>query len=227
MSTKPAADAAMAGDSTVRDAGGADPDARPRVTEFLHQLVATWPAERIPLGGLLHALGDRGMGLLMLLFALPALVPIPMFGLSSLLGTPVVILAVQMMLGRHEPWLPERLARRTLPRDAMASVILKARSKLGWLERGGQPGTLRLPHRGTELLAGTFLVINGLLLAAPIPWGNPAPAAAIVAMSLALAEADRRLFRIAIWINLAAIVIDLAIVAVFVGAAFWAASAVF
>jgi len=208
----------------VQAVAPADIATRPRVSDVLHELVATWPTERIPLGGLLHALGERGMGLLMLVFAIPALVPIPMFGLSSLLGTPVVILAAQMMLGRREPWLPATLARRTLPRDAMASVILKAKGKLAWFERGGQPGTLALPHRGTEMLAGTLLVINGLLLAAPIPWGNPAPAAAIVAMALALAEADRRLYRIAILINLVAIVVDLAIVAAFLGAAYWAAS---
>ena len=109
------------------------------------------------------------------------------------------------------------LRRRSLPRAAMEAVLTRAQPWLARLERHVRPGTLPSPHRGVEIAAALLLGINASLLALPIPFGNPAPALAIVIMSVALIEADRRLFLVSCAVLLAAIAIDIGIVVVIFG----------
>lgn len=193
------------------------PVERKRASEVLLDLCRAWPDERISIGDLMTALGDRGYGLLMLALALPNLIPAPLPGLSGILGTPIIILCVMMLLGYPQPVLPQALRRRSLPRAAMEAVLTRAQPWLARLERHVRPGTLPSPHRGVEIAAALLLGINASLLALPIPFGNPAPALAIVIMSVALIEADRRLFLVSCAVLLAAIAIDIGIVVVIFG----------
>jgi hypothetical protein len=192
------------------------PEAPSRATDLLIALARGWQAERITIGDLLHALGDRGLGLLMLVLALPNMVPLPFLGISSILGTPIAIIAGHLIIGRHEPWLPDFVRRRGVKASDLATMLEGAKKRLAWAERGLQPGTLAMT-RGVEIAAGLNLFANAVLLALPIPWGNPAPASAIALISIALVEADRRLFRIAMAWGLVTIVIDLALGAAVVG----------
>jgi hypothetical protein len=172
------------------------PGERKRASDLLLDLCRAWPTERI-------SIGDRGYGLLMLALALPNLIPAPIPGLSGILGTPIIILSIMMLLGYPQPVLPRVVRERTIPRAAMEAVLTRAKPWVVRLEARVRPGTLPLPHRGVE---------NATLLALPIPFGNPAPALAIVVMSVALVEADRRLFLVSIVVLLLAIVIDILIV---------------
>jgi hypothetical protein len=188
------------------------PGERRPASDLLLDLCRAWPSERLSIGDLMTALGDRGYGLLMLALALPNLIPAPIPGLSGLLGTPIIILCAMMLVGYPQPVLPRLVRERTIPRAAMEAVLRRAKPWLIKLEARVRPGTLPLPHRGVEIAAAILLGLNATLLALPIPFGNPAPALAIVVMSVALVEADRRLFVISIVVLLLAIVIDVAIV---------------
>ncbi len=190
---------------------------RKRASDLLLDLCRAWPAERIAIGDLLSALGDRGYGLLMLVLALPNLIPAPIPGLSGVLGTPIILLALMMLAGYPQPVLPKVIRERSVPRAALEAVILRAKPWLARLEARVRPGTLPLPNRTVEVVAAVLLSINATLLALPIPFGNPAPALAIVVMSVALIEADRRLFVVSIVVLLLAIAIDIAIVLAIVG----------
>lgn len=202
--------------------GPAPPRPDARATDLLIGLARSWPDSRISVGDLLHALGDRGIGLLMLVLALPNMVPLPFLGISSLLGTPIAILALHLVVGWHEPWLPDFVRRRGVAAADLAKMLEKAKTRLAWAERGLQPGTLA-PTRAVEIAAGLNLFANAVLLALPIPWGNPAPASAIALISIALVEADRRLFRIAMAWGLVTIVIDLLLAGAVIGAVLAAA----
>ena len=189
-----------------------------RATDLLLELARGWPDSRITVGDLLHALGDRGIGLLMLVLALPNMVPLPFLGISSLLGTPIAILALHLVIGRHEPWLPDMVRRRGVLAADLATMLERAKRRMAWAERRLQPGTLAMT-RGVEITAGVILFINAVLLALPIPWGNPAPALGIALISIALVEADARLFRIAIAVGLVTILIDLVLAGAVLGLA--------
>jgi hypothetical protein len=133
------------------------------------------------------------------------------------LGTPIILLSLMMLAGYPEPVLPRVVRERSFPRAALEAVMLRAQPWLARLERLTRPGTLSLPNRAVEIPAALLLSLNAVLLALPIPFGNPAPALAIVLTAVALIEADRRLFIAAIVVMLGAIAIDAAIVLALVG----------
>ena len=64
------------------------------ISRIVAEVAARFPGERITLGEMAEAFGDRAFGLLILLLLLPSLLP----GMASVFGTPVLILGVQMGL---------------------------------------------------------------------------------------------------------------------------------
>jgi hypothetical protein len=95
-------------------------------------------------------------------------------------------------------------------------MLERAKRRMAWAERRLRPGTLAMT-RGVEIAAGLLLVVNAVLLALPIPWGNPAPALGIALISIALVEADARLFRIAMAVGVLSILVDLVLAGAVVG----------
>lgn len=81
---------------------------------------ATRPAA-IAINDLILLLCGRGRAALILLFALPNVLPAPP-GMSEVLGLPLLYLSVQMMLGRV-PWLPRLIRHRAVPRDRFALPV--------------------------------------------------------------------------------------------------------
>lgn len=69
--------------------------------------------DRVTLGELAEFLGDRSIGGLLLVLALPMALPVPAPGLSVLFGVPLIVISVQLALGYRRAWLPARLARRS------------------------------------------------------------------------------------------------------------------
>jgi hypothetical protein len=174
--------------SAARDGLGAP--AEP-TSQILTRLIDAANEPRISLGDVVRGLGDRTFGFLILIFALPNGVPGPSIpGLSTITGVPLILVALQMALGRPRPWLPGWLARRSLPRSGLRLVLSAAAPALAWIERRIRP---RLIGPGMPLLdrmVGAYIVLVGMVLALPIPFGNFPPAWALMLMALALIQRD-------------------------------------
>lgn len=144
--------------------------------------------ERIRILDLFTALGDRAIGALMFVFAVPNVVPVPP-GVSTVLGTPLIFLAAQLMTGRG-PWLPAVVAQRSLSREDFARLMDRV---LPWLMRGEKllrprlGGWVRPPM---EYLVGAICLLLALVLVLPIPLGNTLPALAISVLALGVLERD-------------------------------------
>jgi hypothetical protein len=63
----------------------------------------------LTVGGIVDAIEDRGFGFLLLVLALPTLVPILPPGSATVVGFLYVPLALQMRSGAQRPWLPKRI----------------------------------------------------------------------------------------------------------------------
>src|SRR4051794_12611408 len=98
------------------------------ISRIVAEVAARFPGERISLGDMALAFGDRAFGLLILLLLLPSLLP----GMASVFGTPVLILGIQMGLGRQVPKLPKFLARQSVKR---ADLLRLTGSSSKWLKR--------------------------------------------------------------------------------------------
>jgi hypothetical protein len=157
-----------------------------RVSQRLTALAADAAVERISVGDMVEALGDRGFGLLLLLLTLPNAVPVPGPGLSAVLALPAALLAAQMAVGLSRPRLPRRLRCWSFSRARVAGVLAYARPMLERLEAVMRP---RRPMAG-DRLTGAICLVLALVLALPIPLGNAPVAWALILVALGAVERD-------------------------------------
>lgn len=189
-----------------------------RTSEVFLGLKTLGEGDRIALGALTDALGDRGFGILVLIFALPNIIPmIP--GVSTVSGIVIAIVGLQMMLGRHTPWLPAFVADRTLPREQLAAMVDRTLGWIVWLERVARPRAVFMVRGPMWLLIGAMCVLLGFILALPLSWiGNFPPGVALVVMSVGLLEEDGVLVAAGHLIGIVATLLVLALVAALIGA---------
>lgn len=144
--------------------------------------------ERTSLAAIMQALGDRAVLPLIVLFALPNMVPMPP-GTSTVLGIPLVFFSLQWSLGRR-PWLPAFVGRWSVPTHILASLVDRAS---GWLDRNGRwlrPRLTLFASRRWTPFAGWLCALLAFILALPIPLGNILPALAIVVLTLGMMQRD-------------------------------------
>ena len=174
----------------------------------LQQLHAEAPRDYVSLGWLMGRLHKRSFGMIMLLLALVAAVP----GVSIFAGLLLMIPALQMVAGKPAPIFPRGIAARPLPTRRLDVLMQRAIPVLRYLERMIHP-RWPTPLEGTKRLVGVIVVmLNSVLVLAPIPLTNVVPALVIALISLAYLEEDGLVLSIA----LLAAVIVMAIAAVVV-----------
>ncbi|MFM9861490.1 exopolysaccharide biosynthesis protein [Pseudoxanthobacter sp. M-2] len=168
---------------------GAPPHEERRLSAILAALVADGTRTRIGIGELVGAMQGRAFGVLMFIFAIPNVLPTPP-GVSSVLGAPLLLLSLQLALGRPAPWLPKFIARRSLPAAEFGAVVRRVVPWIARAERLLKPrlGTLARPP--AERLIGFVCLLLAIVLFLPIPLGNMLPALAISIFSLAILERD-------------------------------------
>lgn len=159
-----------------------------RMSQALARVVAETETERVSIGDLFARIGERAHYTLLILFALPNTLPgIP--GTSAVLGVPLIYLTLQLALGRA-PWLPGFIARRSVRRESLASVLERAQP---WLQRGERylkPRLRGLTGPLAERWVGICSVVLAAMIMLPIPFGNMIPALAIIFAALGLMEED-------------------------------------
>lgn len=195
-------------------AGGARniPKASPQnLSALLEERAQGIKHERVSIGDMLQLFGDRSMAGLLLMFALPMALPIPLPGLSVPFGACMVILSIQLAMRRQHAWLPAFLRRRAVSRAAFAKLVERMVPALRRLERLVRPRRQRLVMDWMMLPIGLICLILSLLVALPIPLSNAIPGAAIAVLALGVLERDG----ITLWIGMivAAVAIALVVIA--------------
>jgi hypothetical protein len=161
---------------------------REPLSRFLLRFADASTRSQISIGELLAAMQDRALAALLFLFALPNIVPMPP-GTSSLLGVPLILLSVQLALGRPA-WLPQLITRRGISRERFAAVV---RRMAPWLQRAERLLRPRLPllvRPSAERLIGVACLLLSVVLYLPIPLSNMPPALAICLFALGILEGD-------------------------------------
>lgn len=140
------------------------------LSQILTDIAADPVRDAIAVNDLITLLGGRGRAGLILLFALPNVLPAPP-GMSGVLGLPLLYLSFQMMLGRV-PWLPRFIGHRSVPRDRFALLVDTAAPWLARAERLLRPRWSWLVNHRAERVIGAFCLL--LLLSSPcqFPWAT-------------------------------------------------------
>ena len=86
-------------------------------------------SERVTIAEILDALDARAFGLATLIFAIPSVIPMPP-GVPTIVGIALLIVSIQMVIGRQELWLPKILSKQGFSRKALVSGFEKIKPQL-------------------------------------------------------------------------------------------------
>lgn len=164
------------------------------------------------IGDLSAALGSRAFGITMFIFTLPNAVPLPLPGVSTLTGIPLMFFAAQLFIGRQTVWLPDWIARRSIGADRLKTALNYAVPRMKKVERFIKPRHERFTHGPYRRFAGALIIIQAALIALPIPLGNFPPGLAMMLLALAITERDGRLMMIGWGASLLAIIYVLTLI---------------
>src|SRR5215210_1326270 len=189
---------------------GGHRDAGPPISRIVAEVALRCPGEDITLGEMAEAFGDRAFGLLILLLCLPSLLPL----MASVFGTPMLILGLQMGMGRRVPKLPGFIARRSIRRTDLLRLS-GASSK--WLRRIEQyvkprPGFFTSPVG--DRLFGWLTAYVAVMLILPGPGTNGPPAFGNIVMALGLVEHDSRTVGLGMALTLAGCIFATVVLAI-------------
>lgn len=146
--------------------------------------------ETVTLGELRDRLARRGFGLLMILLALPTLIPVLPPGSAAAIGLLYILLSLQMLFGKDEPWLPKRLSRYRLSARTIAALRTRGIPFLRRVERFSRPRPLLLDERIVSRGVAFIVLVLGIVLLSPLPFLNTLPALAVLLMGIGLLNRD-------------------------------------
>lgn len=161
-----------------------------RTSEMLREFAASLAAERVSVKEIVDALGDRGLGVLIAIFALPNILPstVPFGNVAT--GIPVIVFAIQLFLRVPHLVLPGFIGRRTVSTKAFKALAPRVASVLYWFERLLQPRMAAVTHANSEHIIGVVCIILSIVSTLPIPFGHNLPALGLVLIGLGLIERD-------------------------------------
>lgn len=159
-----------------------------------------------------HLGDDTIAGWLLLLLSIPGLVPSPGVPIGVPIGLGMAAIGGQLLRGARKPHLPAWLGRRRLAASDIRRLIIRARPWLRKLEAIARPHPAGVNGRWLLRAIGIVAIVNGILIALPIPFGNTAPAVAMLAIGLGLILHDGRLVWIGFGLALIAFIVSVALI---------------
>jgi hypothetical protein len=192
----------------------AAPPRQLRLEELLRELGAhdaepdrAAAGEPLTVGGLVDKAAEAGFGFLI---GVLTLIAIPFVGLSTPFGIVIALLGVQLVSGKHHPWLPARARRRVLAMAMLDRVLGLLARRTRWLARLSRRRWEPI-IRPRQIGLGVVLLALGLSLPIPIPGSNLMFLIPLFVYSVGILERD------GVWIAVghACTLIALAVIIVF------------
>ncbi len=175
-------------------------------------------SEPVTVAEIPDALDARAFGLATLIFAIPSVIPMPP-GVPTVVGIALLIVSVQMVIGRQELWLPKFLSKRGFSRKALVSGFEKIKPQLEFVEKFARPRMLALTGNTATVLIGVVIMIMAIVLILPLPpGGNFPPALACAILGMGLVERDGIIVLLGLVVTVAASVAAYFLVALLIGA---------
>jgi hypothetical protein len=165
-------------------------DGRRRASDILLAIAYEDSSERISVGTLFTELGDRTFGMALVFLGLLNAVPMPP-GFSAITGSVIMLVALQLIIGRHRLWLPGFFTRRSMLRADFRTGVERLAPVMRRVETLFRPRFAFLTEGVAERLIGVFVFGLAFVIFLPIPVvGNIPPAIAIIILAHSLIERD-------------------------------------
>lgn len=160
----------------------------PPIVQRLRDAAAAIQEERVSMRAMAQAHGPEAHGTLLLLLAMPCLLPVP--GVGAVLGLGMAALAVAMWRGHCAPFLPQRVAELELPRHWAQRVLVGLASAYVLAGRHARARLSHLAVSGRRSATALAVGLMAAIIVMPIPFGNLLPAVALVFIWLGLVFRD-------------------------------------
>jgi hypothetical protein len=161
-----------------------------RISDILKSLLGEKSAADKTVADILDHLHERGFGFVLLLFALPAALPVPAIGIGTLMGIPLVILTVQIIIGRKTIWLPQSITEKLISHDTLEKFVSTAVPFLQKIEILIRPRLGFITQGVFSHIIGICGLIMALCVCLPFPLTNTIPSFGIAIMALGVASRD-------------------------------------
>jgi hypothetical protein len=166
------------------------------------------------LGSLIEAFRERGFAILFVLLLGVSALPLPTGGATHVFEIIAALLALQLIAGRHEIWLPQRWRKLELAGSKQQRFIAALMRLIRWLERLSRP-RLRFvfDHRVSNVVFGLLVIAGtlGAFLAPPFTGLDTLPSLGVVLLSLGVLLTDFLVVIGAVVIGVAGIALEIVV----------------
>jgi hypothetical protein len=152
-------------------------------------MAARAPEEGYSLREIFDQLDESAFGAGLFLLALPCCIPF-LYGVPQVVALPMMALAVQMAMGKEQPWLPDAFGTRKINRDGLTAMAKGGRKWLGWIEKFSKPRLTTITGPRSERLIGLILCIFCASILVPLPMTNTVPGFAVALAAFGLINKD-------------------------------------
>ncbi|GGZ26213.1 exopolysaccharide biosynthesis protein [Asticcacaulis endophyticus] len=158
-------------------------------SQLIDELADGLYGARVSVGDLLVRLEGRGIGLLLIILALPICIPnIP--GISTIFGFLLIGPSIQMLMQHKALWMPGFVKRWDFKGDDFRKVLKGCAAVLRKVEYLARPRWVFLTRGPAMIYLGLQTLIMALILLLPMPGANVIPGVAVVLTGLAILQRD-------------------------------------
>lgn len=144
---------------------------------------------KLKLEEVVAAFGDRGLGALILVLTLMALLPWPPGG-KAVFAVPIILLAFELAFQRNEVWLPRWALKASLSRPAYRAAVSRIMRPIRFVENLTRPRLHVLTGPAGEIVMGGLCVLLAVVMALPVPFGDMLPGLAMLFFALGVMQKD-------------------------------------
>ncbi len=211
----PEPDAGTTGSPVAETASPAGP---PKVSDDLERWLKG--DSRKTIGGLIELFEEKSFALLfVLLLGVPAL-PLPTGGVTHVFEILAILLAAQLVVGRHEIWVPRRWAELDIGGPKQQKFLTGLMKLIRRLERFSKPRLRFLfNHRLSNAVFGLLVIAGslGAFLAPPFTGLDTLPSLGVVLLSLGVLLEDIIVVAVGIAVAVTGVILEIVLGSAAVG----------
>ena len=159
------------------------------ISNRLDRLAKDASGTNVSLAWIMAQLHERAFGLFLLVLALPCCIPF-LYGIPQIVALPLMFVSAQILMGRNHPWLPARLAARTVSSEGLQSLSDRAGPWLRRIEAISKPRFGQCTRAPLDRIVGLALVVFSASILVPLPGTNTVPGMAVVIVAMGLLQRD-------------------------------------
>lgn len=180
-------------------------------TKLIEDVVNRASSDRILIKDLVDAMDSVGFALVIMLFSLGILVPLPP-PFPSIIAIPLLIFSAQMAIGYDSPKLPKRFSKLSVKRSVLATLTRKSSPYIRKIERILKPRLNFMTSFKAERVIGVFIFIFSAFVLMPVPFSNLVPGLGVLIISFGLLGKDGLVVMAGIIVGIIGALVSIAVV---------------